>query len=189
MRINGGHRAPFRFASASLAVLVAAQVVPRNVLAEECRDVFQRDSRAPEDRFPAENVRRRSDSLLAPAIRRHVSLDGFAEMLALNEYLHVSRAKHDVRRQKPNASQFFFRGLVLELGSLCLPWKGGRGIPRGREERVHCPPRASLRPPSRGAIRGQWQRKRLRAPIPNSHNMWQLGLRDVKVYLTNYRPK
>jgi hypothetical protein len=76
---------------------VLGDLLVRNVLAEECRDVFQRDSRALETRFPAENVRRRSDSLLAPAIRGHVSLDGFAEMLALNEYLHVTRAKHDVR--------------------------------------------------------------------------------------------
>jgi hypothetical protein len=76
---------------------VLGDLFVRNVLTEECRDVFQRDSRAPEDRFPTENVRRRSDALLAPAIRGNVSLDGFAEMLALNEYLHVPRAKHDVR--------------------------------------------------------------------------------------------
>ena len=59
--------------------------------------MFQRNSRAPEDRFPPENVQRRSDSLLAPAVRGHVSLDGFAQMLALNEYLHVPRPKHDIR--------------------------------------------------------------------------------------------
>src|SRR5262249_41085807 len=68
-----------------------------NVLTEECHDVFQRDSRASENRLSAENVRRRSDSFLAPAICSHVSLDGFAERLAFNEYLHVPGAKHDVR--------------------------------------------------------------------------------------------
>ena len=83
----------------------------RDVLTEECHDVFQRDSRAPEDRFPAENVQRRSDSLLAPAVRGHVSLDGFAQMLALNEYLHVPRAKGRVKSEVISSSGNVFADL------------------------------------------------------------------------------
>ena len=33
------------------------------------------------------------------------------------------------------------------------------------------------------------QESYIRAPNPNSRNTWRLGLHDVKLYLTNYRPK
>ncbi len=33
------------------------------------------------------------------------------------------------------------------------------------------------------------QESYVKAPNPDSRNTWQLGLRDVKLYLTNYRPK
>src|SRR5207244_9564312 len=70
--------------------------------------MLQRDARAAEDGLPAEDVRRRGDSFFAPTIGGHVLFHGFAETLALNPYLHVSRAKDEVRP----IGRPMFRGLA-----------------------------------------------------------------------------
>src|SRR2546429_9923546 len=70
--------------------------------------MLQRDARAAEDGLPAEDVRRRGDSFFAPTIGGHVLFHGFAETLALNPYLHVSRAKDEVR----SIGRPMFRGLA-----------------------------------------------------------------------------
>src|SRR6266568_4688624 len=63
---------------------------------------------AGEDGLPAEDVPRRGDSFFAPTIGGHVLFHGFAETLALNPYLHVSRAKDEVR----SIGRPMFRGLA-----------------------------------------------------------------------------